>query len=213
MAETHEILKALNWRYATKQFDTSKKLSDGQVSFLKETLRLSASSFGFQPWKFLFITDSELRKRLRTKAFNQTQVEEASHLIVLCRQEKLTSADVDKLISATSSATGAPEDSLAGFKNVLSGFVSGLSQEKAEVWCEKQVYIALGSLLTAAARAGIDACPMEGFERPGFDEVLGLEKKGLRSVVLCTVGIRSEGDKYATRAKVRYPLADVVETI
>ena len=77
MAETQEILKNLNWRYATKQFDPDKKLSNDQVSFLKETLRLSASSFGFQPWKFLFISNPELRKKLRAKAFNQPQVEEA----------------------------------------------------------------------------------------------------------------------------------------
>ncbi len=213
MADTQEILKNLNWRYATKEFDANKKLSDDQVSFLKEVLRLSASSFGMQPWKFLFIRDAELRQKLRPKAWNQAQITDASDLIVLCRQESVTPADVDKLIDATASATGAPAEALSGFKDMLGGFISGLSKEKAETWSEKQVYIALGTLLTAAAEAGIDACPMEGFERPAFDEILGLEAKGLRSVVLCAVGHRAESDKYATRGKVRYPLADVVESI
>lgn len=213
MTDTKNILDNLNWRYATKQFVPGKKLSADQVSFLKQTLRLSPSSFGMQPWKFLFIEDPELRKKLRPKAWNQPQVEEASHLIVLCRKASIGQEDVDRLVEATAAATKTPPEALSGFKDMLSGFVGQLTREKADVWTEKQVYIALGNLLNACAQAGIDACPMEGFERDAFDEILGLKERGLRSAVLCTVGTRSPEDKYATRGKVRFPLKEVVETL
>lgn len=213
MADTKEILKGLNWRYATKEFDTSKKLSDDQISFLKEVLRLSPSSFGMQPWKFLFIRDAELREKLHPKAWNQAQVKDASDLIVLCRKTNVGQEEVDKLVNATGEATGVAVEVLSGYKDMLSGFVSGLSDEARDVWTEKQIYIALGNLLSACAQVGIDACPMEGFEKAAFDEILGLEAKGLRSTVLVTVGTRLDTDKYATRGKVRFPLKDVVETL
>ncbi len=213
MEKTKDILDAFHWRCAVKQFDASKGLSPEQVAFLKEVLRLSPSSFGLQPWRFVFVARGELRKKLREKAWNQAQIEDCSQLIVLCRPEGIGQGDVDKLVTATGAATGAPPESLEGMKKMISGFVSGLKEERAAAWMEDQVYIALGILLAACAQAGIDACPMGGFEGEGFDELLGLRDKGLRSVVLCAVGTRAGSDKYAKRAKVRYPTGDVILSV
>lgn len=213
MGKTKEIIDALNWRYAVKQFDASKNLSPEQVAFLKETLRLAPSSFGLQPWRFVFAAKGELRKKLRAKAWNQAQIEDCSQLIVLCRPEKIGQGDVDKFVTATAAAAGAPRESLAEMKKMLSDFISGLSEEQAAAWARDQVFIALGVLLAACAQAGIDACPMGGFEPEGFDELLGLKDRGLRSVVLCAAGTRADSDKYAKRAKVRYPASDVILSV
>ncbi len=213
MEKTKEILEALNWRYAVKQFDSAKSLGPEQIAFLKETLRLAPSSWGLQPWRFVFVARGELRKKLREKAMKQAQVEDCSQLIVLCRPEMIGQADVDKYVTMNANATGVPRESLEGLKKVISGFISGLTEERAAAWMEVQVHIALGFLLAACAEAGIDACPMEGFERDGFDELLGLREKGLRSVVVCAAGMRAASDKYAQRAKVRYSTGDVILSI
>lgn len=213
MAKMKEMLGALNWRYAVKRFDAAKSLSPEQVAFLKEALRLSPSSFGLQPWRFVFVAKGELRKKLRGKAWNQAQVEDCSQLIVLCRPEKIGQGDVDKFVATTADTIGVPRESLDGMKKMMSGFVLGLTAEQAAAWARDQVFIALGVLLAACAQAGIDACPMGGFESESFDELLGLKEQGLRSVVLCAVGTRAGSDKYAERAKVRYPAQDVVLSV
>jgi nitroreductase len=213
MHDPYAALKNLNWRYATKRFDPEKKLSEDQLSFLKEVLRLSPSSYGFQPWKFLFVTDPEIRKRLREKSFDQPQVTDAAALVVLCRRDVLDESSVDRLVAATAEASGKDAGELEGFKKMLMGFVKRMPDDRAGDYMANQVHIALGNLLHAAASAQIDACPMGGFIPSAYDEILGLAEKGLRSVVICPVGFRADSDKYATRPKVRFPIEEVVEEL
>lgn len=203
------LLDSLNWRYATKVFDSSKKLSTEQMDALLEALRLAPSSYGMQPWKFVVVDSVELREKLKPVSWNQAQITDASHLIVLCRPDSITAQDVDRLMEATATARGIEVSSLDGYKQMVMG-VTQMSPEQQAVWASKQAYLALGVLLTAAAEMGIDACPMEGFDPAQYDEILGLNAKGLHSVVVCPVGFRSADDKYATAKKVRYPREEVV---
>ncbi|MFA6365513.1 MAG: NAD(P)H-dependent oxidoreductase [Candidatus Paceibacterota bacterium] len=203
------IIKSLGWRYATKIFDTSKKLTDEQLGIVTEALRLSASSFGLQPWKFIVVTNPEVRKQLREAAYGQAQITDASHLIVFTTSD-INEASVDAYVESMGSTRGMDEEAKRGMKARLFGSVQNRTPEALREWAARQCYIALGTLLTVAANEKIDACPMEGFENAKFDAILGLKEKGLSSVVLATVGFRSENDKHANEAKVRFPKEEVI---
>jgi nitroreductase len=199
----------LTWRYATKLFDTKKKISESNLSDLKAALLFSPSSYGLQPWKFILITDSELRKKLREAAWNQPQVTDASHLIVLCVKTDVDEHHIKKYIDAIAQTRSVAKESLQEFEShILDSLKKKTATERIE-WSRRQVYIALGFLLHAAAEKKIDACPMEGFDKEKFDEILGLQKEHLASVLLCPVGYRSSDDKYAHLKKVRFEEKDV----
>ncbi len=206
-------LEALNWRYATKTFDPARKLSADQLHLITEALRLSASSYGLQPWKFVVVENQELRQKIQGIAWNQAQVTDASHLLVLCRAETVTAENVERYVDSIVKARGVEASSLDGYKGMMLGAVNGMSEDQKAVWASKQVYLALGTLLTVCADNQIDACPMEGFNPTECDAILDLPAKGLRSVLLCPVGFRSADDKYAEAAKVRFPSSEVVITI
>jgi nitroreductase len=207
---TH-ALEALRWRYATKVFDSSRKLTPEEVSTLEQGLVLTPSSFGIQPWRFLVISSPELRQRLRPHAWNQSQVTDASHLYVLCARTSVTPADVDRLMERTASLRDVPVETLQGYKGLIEGFVKGMSLEAQLAWNQRQVYIALGQLMTTAAFLGLDTCPIEGFEPEAVDEILGLRALGLTATVLCAVGHRSPEDRYGRLPKVRYSPAEVID--
>jgi len=197
-----DIIKALNWRYATKKFDPAKKVSEADLNELLEALRLAPSSYGLQPWKFIVITNPELRKKLREHAWNQPQVTDASHLIVLAARTDLDEKYVKEYVGELARLRNIPVSSLKGYDDMMTGFVKGTSKEELIHWAKKQVYLALGMLLEAAALKRIDACPMEGFDAQKFDEVL--ELKNLTAAVLCTIGYRSPDDPAAKLEKVRF---------
>ncbi len=204
------VIEALNWRYATKQFDPSKKLSAQQTDTLHEALRLSASSYGLQPWKFIVVTNPEVRKQLRAAAWDQSQITDASELIVLAVQKNVDEKYVDAFVQSVATTRGMPVDALKGYADMMKGAITMRTPEGVKEWSSRQVYIALGTLLTAAAVEGIDVCPMEGFDPKKFDEILGLEKMGLESRVLATVGFRAVGDATANYKKVRFDKKDVI---
>ena len=204
-ATPDQLIAQLNWRYATKQFDPAGTLSDDEIRLLDESLRLAPSSFGLQPWTFVVVNDPKLREQMVAHSWGQRQVADAARLYVLCRRATLTGADVTEYVHDVARTTGTPRESLSGYEKMMTGFVAKLSGDQLVEWSEKQVYIALGSLMTAAAAAGIDTCPMEGFERAKVDELLNLPAMGLRSVVMCPAGRRAATDKYAARKKVRWP--------
>lgn len=208
-----KILNQLNWRYATKKFDTSKKLSNEQLNLIKEALRLSPSSSGIQPWKFVEVKDPELRKKIQEKAWGQPQVVEASNLFVLCTRNEVDEIHVDKQVQKTADTHGMEKENFQGYKEMMMGTLTSKSPEELNIWKRAQVYIALGMALTVAAMAEIDACPMEGFDRAGVDEVLGLKELGLSSAVFLTVGFRSPEDQNATRKKVRFDEEEVFVTL
>ncbi len=199
----NSIVDSLAWRYATKKFDISKKIPEGDLDDLLESLRLSASSFGLQPWKFIVITDSKLRKELRRHAWNQSQVTDASHLIVLCARTDINENYVNGHIQNISRARNIPLEDLKDYENKIMNSIKSMTKEAVMEWNKRQVYIALGFLLLAAAHKRIDACPMEGFDKNKFDEVLKLKEQNLTSVVLCPAGYRSAEDTNASLKKVR----------
>ena len=209
--EPAQALEALRWRNATKAFDPSRKLSPQQISTLEQTLVLTPSSFGLQPWRFLFITNPELRQKLRPHAWNQSQVTDASHLVILAARTVISQSDIDRFIGVSAAVRHVSTESLSGYQKMIEGFAAGMSPADQLAWNQRQVYIALGNLMTTAAVLGIDTCPIEGFDPNAFDEILGLPALGFRATVLCALGYRSESDAYASAPKVRYSPGDIVE--
>ena len=208
----HKIVEDLNWRYACKEFDSTKKISKEDLDAIKESLRLTPSSFGLQPWKFVMVENTELREQLVAASWNQAQVKDASHLIVLCAPTEIDEAFVDAYIADIAKTRGQDISELEGFKKMLM-MIPNKSIEDKFSWAKNQIYIALGNLMTVCANMRIDSCPMEGFQPAKYDEILGLKEKGLTSVLVCPIGYRSEGDKYIDLKKVRYPHEDLFVTI
>ncbi|OIP58966.1 MAG: hypothetical protein AUK19_02940 [Candidatus Moranbacteria bacterium CG2_30_45_14] len=208
-----DMLKALKWRYATKKFDTTKKLSEGQFALLKESLRLSPSSFGLQPWHFIVVEDVELRKKLRTAGYDQPQITDASHFIVLATEKNVDASLVEKFVENVATTRNIPVESLTGLRDMLNGAVGMKGEEGAREWAARQVYIALGVLLATAASEGIDAAPMEGFDPEQFDVILGLTERGLTSRVMVALGFRASDDPATDMAKVRYAEEQVFTTM
>jgi nitroreductase len=209
-----QLLEQLNWRYATKQFDPNRKISAADWTTLEEALTLSPSSGGLQPWKFIVVTDPAMRAKLAPASYGQPQITAASHLVVFAARTNFSEADVDAHIRHTASVRGAPVEALAPFREMLVGGIVKANDEPARnAWARNQTYIALGNLLTSAALLGIDACPMEGFDRAQYDEILGLKAKGYASAVIATLGYRSPADKYAEAPKVRFPREQVITRI
>ncbi len=207
-----DLVSALNWRYATKQFDAARKIPAAEWAALEESLRLAPSSFGLQPWKFIVVETPALRARLREASWGQSQVTEASHLVVLAVKQAVDAAHVDRFMADTAKARGVPVESLAGYRKVIDGFVTARGKAgQLESWSAKQVYIAAGQFMAAAAVTGIDTCPLEGIDALKYDEALGLAGSGWATQMAIAAGYRSASDKYATTPKVRFAAAEVIE--
>ncbi len=208
---TDHLLEQLRWRYAVKSFDPDRKISAETWSALEETLVLSPSSWGLQPWKFIVITDQATKDALVGASYGQPQVAACSHLLVIASKLSVSEADVDRYIDRAKEIQGDSE-ALDGLRSIIvSDIVNGPRSADVQGWAKLQCYIALGNVMTAAAMVGVDTCPMEGFVAAKYDEVLGLAAKGLTTAVLCPVGYRSGDDKYAAKKKVRFPVEDLVE--
>ena len=161
-----QLLSRLNWRYATKQFDTSRKISPADWATLEDALLLTPSGGGLQPWKFIVVTDPAVRARLTPASYGQAQINDASHLIVFAAKQNFSEADVDAHLKNFAAIQGAPFRPLARLRGMLVDSVArAMDENPRKVWARNQAYIALGNLLNSAALLGIDACPMEGFDR------------------------------------------------
>jgi nitroreductase len=207
------VLEQLNWRYATKKFDPAKTIAPDLWAKLEQAVVLSPSSYGLQPWKFVVVTDPAVRKKLQAVGYNQPQLVDASHLVVFCARKPPTAADVEAHVVRTAEVRGTTPDALDGFRQMMLGSLSRMTPEAASDWAARQCYIALGVFLSAAAMAGVDACPMEGFQPPEFDKILGIDAKGYGSVVLATAGYRAADDRGATQPKSRFLVESVVERV
>jgi nitroreductase len=206
-----QLLGQLHWRYATKQFDPTRKISAQDWSALEEALLLSPSSGGLQPWGFFVVNDPATRQKLLAASFGQTKVTEASHLVVFAAKTHVGEAEVDAHIARTAEVRGVPAESMKELRDMLvGGIVNSMDDSARLAWAGRQVGIALGNLLTSAALLGIDACPMEGFLPPQYDQILGLKEKGYTSLALCTLGYRASTDGYANLAKVRFPKEKII---
>ncbi|WP_456313197.1 NAD(P)H-dependent oxidoreductase [Pseudomonas shirazensis] len=197
------LLDNLNWRYATKRFDATKKISAEDLNTLKEAVRLSASSYGLQPYKVVVVENAELREQLKAAAYGQTQITDASQLFVFANDLNLGTESVEKYIKNISETRGVPTEALGGFADMMNGVISNLSPDGKNIWTAKQTYIALGTLLSAASELKIDATPMEGFNAAAFNEILGFDKLGLNASVIATVGYRHDEDETQHHKKVR----------
>jgi len=205
------ILEQLNWRYAVKKFDSSKRLSDEDWKLLEESLILAPSSYGLQPYKFIVVTDENLKRELTPAAYGQTQIADCSHLVVIAYKKVLTDADVEHFVDRIVEVRHAPRDSFDAYESTMKATAhKAIDEGTIEAWNSRQSYIALGFLLETAALLGIDACPMEGFSREEFDRILGLEDYS--AIALCAVGYRdTDNDWLANMPKVRFENRELIE--
>jgi len=206
----NKIIDAMNWRYATKMYDTSKKLSESELDTVIDAGILSASSFGLQPYKIILVSDLENRKKLRKAAWDQPQVTDASHFVVLAARTDVDEKYVDNYVGLVAKTRGISAESMKGYSDMMKGAIASKKGGEIVDWAKKQAYIVLGTMLTASALAGIDSSPMEGFDYVAFDEILDLKKENLTTAVVLALGTRSKDDTYASLAKVRFPKKDIV---
>jgi nitroreductase len=209
----NKIIEDLNWRYATKKFDSTKKITPEDIEIIKESLRLVPSSYGLQPLKYIFIEDSALRQQLREKSFNQSQITDASHLLVICSLTEITEDFIDNYIQNISQIRSVPIDHISGFGSYMKKEILPLDKDKMAEWNSKQAYIALGQLLHSCAILRIDATPMEGFQKDAYDEILNLKHQGLQSVLVCPMGYRSKEDTNQELKKVRRSTSELFKTL
>lgn len=207
------VIESLQWRYACKKFDCEKLLSQEQINNLKEAFNLTATSYGLQPIKLLVIQNKELQKRLVEHSYNQQQVYNASHLLVICIQDDFTLADIDAYFNLVKQVRETPESILENFRNQLKASFEHKTTEEKQKSAINQAYIALGNLMTVCAVEKIDACPMEGFNAQKYDEILDLRAKNLKSVLLLPVGFRANDDFMSKLKKVRKPINETVLNI
>ncbi len=203
------IIDKLKWRYATKKFDTNKKLSAEQLDLLLEAVQLAPSSIGLQHYKVLVIQNPEVRAKLREAAYGQPQVTDASHLIVFAAETGIDEAYGKSFIDLVAATRNAPRESLTGLEGMVLGQINSRTPEQRVLWAQKQAYIALGVLVATAADQGIDAGPMEGFDPVKFNEILGLKEKGLTATVIAAVGFRADDDHFSKLIKVRRPKTEL----
>jgi nitroreductase / dihydropteridine reductase len=216
------IIDSLKWRYATKKFDPSKKVSDKDITLLKEAIKLTPTSYGFQLYKVIIVTDQEIKDKLYKESYYQSQIRDCSHLFVFCSYKTVTSAHIDEFIALMEE--GRVQDDERGYvdkfkskaKIIAYGTIAKADigrRDKAEAlhWMQKQCYLAISQLMVTCADMRIDSCPFEGFNQKAYDKILGLGNQNLTSTVLLPVGYRTEDDRHQFRTKIRKPLNKLFE--
>jgi len=200
-----QVLEQLNWRAAIKVFDATKKISNEDWANIEEALILSPSSYGLQPWKFIVVTDQKIKEKLKPFSWNQSQITDCSHLLICLGKTELNENYVDHFIQASAEKKGLPVEKLQGYRNMIVADV--INGERAKIipeWATRQVYIALGNIMTVAAMVGVDTCPLEGIEPAQYDNVLGVNGSGYETRVACAFGYRSVNDVYSRQPKIRF---------
>jgi nitroreductase len=212
--DINQIKKALEWRYAVKSFDPSKKISTEKWEVLEDSLVLSPSSYGIQPWKFLIVENKDLREKLKPFSWNQTQVTDASHLVVFTTLKEITPEYIKAFIQRNMEVRNVPHDAMAGYEGMMiKNIVEGMDKEYVRTWNQRQSYIAMGFLLETAALLEIDTVAMEGITPKAYDEILGLDKSPYATVSAVALGYRSTEDKYQFAKKVRFQREKVIQKI
>jgi len=200
------FISQLNWRYATKAFDLSKKVSPENLAKILEAIKMAPTSFGLQPFHVVNVVDSAKREELKALAWGQPQISEASHLLVFCARTDIK----ERIETFFEMATGGDENiktAMATYKGMMDGFEVNLPADQKTAWAAKQAYIALGFAMAAAAELEVDSCPMEGFDSAGFKASLNLPEN-IIPVVCLPIGYRSLAD--TIRPKVRFDLSDLI---
>lgn len=203
------LKQSLAWRYATKKFDNTKKISPETLDYILETVQLAPSSYGLHHYKIIVVENAAVRERLKEAAYGQPQITDASHLIVFAAETNLNEEYVKRYVDEVARVRGAERTTLAGFETMLNNKVTSQTAEQNLAWSQKQAYIALGVLIAAASEVNVDSGPMEGFIPEKFDEILGLKELGLTTTVIAAIGYRAADDAYSKLAKVRKPASDL----
>lgn len=203
-------IEKLEWRCATKKFDNTKKLSEEQLHILKSTFTLTATSYGLQPLKMLVISNQKIKNSLLEHAYNQKQIVDSSHVLVICIKTAIDSNYIDQKFDLEKDIRGTPEETINGFRTFLKDTFKNKTSDEIENSSINQAYIALGNLMTVCAYEKIDSCPMEGFNPEKFDEILDLKNQQLKSILLLPVGFRADDDFMSTLKKVRIPVEESV---
>lgn len=191
------------WRYATKKFDSTKTVSEDKLTTLLEAIRLSASSYGLQPYHVFVITNDAIREKLKPFSWGQSQITDASHLLVFANLTSFDSNLIDNYLTGAAQVRSTPKEELRQYGDFMKSKMLDLPKDTKEIWAAKQTYIVLGNVMQAAAELEIDTCPMEGFEADKYDEILGLAPKGLTTSLVLPIGYRSQDDPTQHLAKVR----------
>jgi nitroreductase len=206
-----QLVKSLEWRYATKKFDKTKKIDEKTWNALEQVLILTPSSYGAMPYKFYIIQDQGLKDQLTAASYGQQQVSDCSHHVVFVAKEKMDTEHLKKYVEQMASVRGANISDFEKYEAMMvAQLVDKMSAEQSFKWATNQAYIALGNFMTAAAVLGVDACPFEGINPAKYDEILGLTGTGWKTVCACPSGYRAEDDKYALVKKVRFDAADLI---
>lgn len=203
-------IESLKWRYAVKKFDSEKQLSESQINTLKEAFNLTATSYGLQPLKLVVIQNKEIQKKLVPLSMNQSQIQEASHVLVICIPDDYTTDEVENYFNLVKKIRNTPEAIVKPFKDFLTTDIEKKTQEELFLWNKNQAYIALGNLMTVCAIEKIDACPMEGFNPEKYDTFLNLKSQNLKSVLVLPVGFRADDCYMKDLAKIRKEEKDTI---
>lgn len=204
------ILDSLQWRYATKKFDTNRLLDEKKINILTAAFNLTATSYGLQPLKLVILQNKAIQQSLVTYSMEQQQVAQASHVLIICIEDTIDEQFIENYFENIKTIRHTEDAILQPFKTQTLKNFKEKTPEEITSWSSKQAYLTLGNLLTVCATEQIDACPMEGFIPEKYDEILELKAKGLRSVLVLPVGYRADDDMFASFKKVRRPLQDVV---
>ncbi len=201
----------LNWRYASKKMDPSKTVPQDKIERILEAVRLAPTSSGLQPFEVIVVTNPETRAKLQDAGYGQSQITDSTALLVFAAWDNYTEARIDSVLELTESVRGMKSDTLTGYYDRLKGMYLPRDEKVNFEHAARQAYIGLGLAVTAAAFEEVDATPMEGFEPEKFDEILGLRKRGLKSVAILPLGYRAEeGDWLKGAKKVRRPMEEFV---
>jgi nitroreductase len=195
------IIEKLSWRYATKKFNSGVNLSESKMDVLKQAIQFAPTSYGLQPFQVVFVKNPEIREKLKAASWGQSQITDSSILAVFTRKKEVNESDVDSFIENIVNTRGVPKEMLVQYESMMKGTINSLDESQKSSWIDKQIYIALGFLLNTAAVIDVDTCPMEGFDRTQYDEILGLTDT--TSVVVCALGYRDDTDDYQNYKKVR----------
>lgn len=208
-----KFIENLHKRYATKEFDLSKKVSKEDLENIVEVFRLTPSSFGLQPWKLFVVENKEIKQKIMEKSWNQKQVWENSYLLVFAKKSEINEDLVEKYISKTVEVNWIEKSNLDWYKQMILSFVENTSKEELDTWAREQVFLVLGNVMAYLSEKNIDSCAIWGFSKDAVNEILNLKEKGFESVVLLPIGYRSENDKHASRKKSRFEAEEISEII
>ncbi|MDI3526822.1 MAG: nitroreductase / dihydropteridine reductase [Tenuifilum sp.] len=218
-----DIKELLNWRYSTKEFDPSKKISDEDFATVKELLRMSPSSTNIQPWHFIIASTDEGKKRMAKGtqgffAFNEAKVLNASHVVLFCSRIDTDEEYLKHLLELEDNDGRFPNEEIKqrvfGARNTFTDLHKNQLND-LQHWMEKQVYLNAGSFLLGVAALGIDSCAMEGIDAKVLDQEFGLTDKGFTAVMAIAIGYRAESDFNATdkTPKSRLPEEEVITVV